>query len=115
MFVTGPAFAGKRAFVRNLMGWDEKDLALHAVWDVQELANTESCAREEDIASLSHELATHDVVIANEVGGGVVPMDAAQRAQREVAGRLACLLAQEATCVVRICCGLPQVLKGEMP
>lgn len=34
---------------------------------------------------------------------------------REAAGRLACLLAQRADTVVRVYCGLPQVLKGEPP
>ena len=53
--------------------------------------------------------------IATEVGGGVVPVDAEQRHHREQAGRLACLLAQRADTVVRVCCGIPQVLKGKLP
>ena len=57
----------------------------------------------------------YDILIATEVGGGVVPMDAAERAAREAAGRLACLLAERADCVVQIFCGLPTVLKGELP
>ena len=52
---------------------------------------------------------------ATEIGGGVVPMDADARAQREAAGRLSCLLAERADTVVRVCCGLPQLLKGEWP
>ena len=50
-----------------------------------------------------------------EVGGGVVPMDPAERAGRETAGRLACLLAARADCVVQMFCGIPTVLKGELP
>ena len=50
-----------------------------------------------------------------EVGGGVVPMDAEERAGREAAGRLACLLAERADCVVQMFCGIPTVLKGELP
>jgi adenosylcobinamide kinase/adenosylcobinamide-phosphate guanylyltransferase len=49
------------------------------------------------------------------VGGGVVPVDARQRADREAAGRLACLLAARADTVIRVCCGLPQLLKGAWP
>ena len=60
-------------------------------------------------------LAAWPVVIATEVGGGVVPVDAKQRADREAAGRLACLLAQRADTVVRVFCGLPILLKGELP
>ena len=52
---------------------------------------------------------------AAEVGGGVVPVEAEQRAAREKAGRLACLLAERADCVVQMFCGLPTVLKGDLP
>ena len=45
----------------------------------------------------------------------VVPMDAEERAGREAAGRLACLLAERADCVVQMFCGIPTVLKGELP
>ena len=38
-----------------------------------------------------------------------------QRAAREAAGRLSCLLAARAETVVRVCCGIPQLLKGEWP
>ena len=49
-----------------------------------------------------------DILIATEVGGGVVPMDVKQRADREAAGRLACLLAARAECVVQMFCGSPR-------
>jgi adenosylcobinamide kinase/adenosylcobinamide-phosphate guanylyltransferase len=53
------------------------------------------------------------VVISTEIGGGVVPVDPAERRKRESAGRLACLLAERADTVIRVCCGLPRFLKGE--
>ena len=77
---------------------------------MQELA-----AAAEDLESLADRLAAYDFVLATEVGGGVVPIDAAERAAREAAGRLACLLAARADCVVQMFCGLPTVLKGELP
>ena len=52
---------------------------------------------------------------AESLPGGVVPIDPVQRAAREAAGRLACLLAERADCVVQMFCGLPTVLKGELP
>lgn len=110
IFVTGPLFAGKRAYIRAALGLTEAELAARAVWDVQELA-----AAAPDLDTLADQLARHEIVIATEVGGGVVPVDAAQRAGREAAGRLACLLAARADTVVRVCCGLPQLLKGELP
>ena len=38
-----------------------------------------------------------------------------ERAAREAAGRLSCLLAERAETVVRVFCGLPAVLKGSLP
>lgn len=110
IFITGPLFAGKKEYVRQALGWSEEDLSVQAVWDVQDLA-----AQAPDLEALADELsATYPVVIATEVGGGVVPMDPAQRFAREAAGRLACLLATRAERVIRVCCGLPQALKGEL-
>ena len=110
IFVTGPLFAGKRDYVRTVLDWTEEELARRCVWDVQNLAQPDT-----DLAALAEQLARKDVVIATEVGGGVVPVDPHQRACREAAGRLTCLLAQRADTVVRVCCGLPQCLKGQLP
>lgn len=110
IFVTGPLYAGKREYIRSALGWSETELAQRAVWDVQNLAGAAG-----DLEALAGQLARYEVVIATEVGGGVVPVDAEQRREREAAGRLACLLARHASTVVRVCCGLPQILKGALP
>ncbi len=110
MFVTGPLFSGKRTFVKNLFGWTEEELRRNAVLDAQLLA-----ASEESPERLAERLADVPVVIAAETGCGVVPSDPEQRKAREKAGRLACLLAERADTVVRLCCGIPEVLKGELP
>ena len=69
-----------------------------------------------DLEALADHLAgQYAVVTVTEVGGGVVPTDPAQRAAREAAGRLGCLLAARANTVVRVFCGLPLVLKGDLP
>ena len=102
LFVTGPLYSGKRTFSQKFGG--------RQICDVQNLA-----ANATDLEKLADELATYDVVIATEIGGGIVPIDPAERAAREAAGRLACLLAARADCVVQMFCGLPTVLKGELP
>ena len=94
IFITGPLYSGKRTFAKTLPG--------RCICDVQELA-----AGAENPEKLADELSAYDIVLATEVGGGVVPMDAA--------GRLACLLAARADCVVQMFCGIPTVLKGELP
>ena len=105
MFITGPLYSGKRTFARTLPG--------RCIADVQQLAA--GCKDNAELETLARELAEYDIVIATEVGGGVVPMDAEERAGREAAGRLACLLAERADCVVQMFCGIPTVLKGELP
>ncbi len=109
IMVTGPMFAGKKNYIRNALGLSEAEFERCAVWDVQELAQTEEPEK------LAAKLAEHEIVITTEIGGGLVPMDPEARAKREAAGRLACLLAERADTVIRVCCGLPQVLKGELP
>lgn len=110
IFVFGPLYSGKREAVRELFHWDRAELERWAVWDVQDLA-----AKSGDLSLLAEELGRMDVVIATEVGGGVVPVDPEERAAREAAGRLNCLLARRAETVVRVFCGIPLVLKGELP
>ena len=53
------------------------------------------------------------VILCDEVGCGVVPVDPSERAWREEVGRLCCALARKAGRVERIFCGLSMVLKGE--
>ena len=55
------------------------------------------------------------ILICDEVGCGVVPVEPAQRARREAVGRICCRLSERAERVERIFCGLPMVLKGEGP
>ena len=109
IFVTGPLFAGKEEFIKTALGMDDEEFSRCAVRDVQELA----CASA-DLEALAEELSRKRIVIATEVGGGIVPADERQRREREAAGRLACLLAARAETVIRVCCGLPQVLKGRL-
>ena len=106
IFITGPLYSGKRSYACQLLHCGPEELEQHAVWDVQDLAA--DCA---DLDALAEKLSAHEVVIATEVGGGVVPVDPKERAAREAAGRLSCLLAQRAERVVRVFCGLPMVLK----
>ena len=109
IFVTGPLFSGKKEYIRNALDLSEEAFSAIAVWDVQDLADAA------DLEALAETLAQKEIVIATEIGGGVVPVDPVERSHREAAGRLACMLAARADTVIRVCCGLPQLLKGELP
>lgn len=109
IFLFGPLYAGKRAFACKLLHCDETELDRYAIWDVQRQASQAS-----DLEKLADKLAGFPVVIATEIGGGIVPADPEERAAREKAGRLNELLAQRADVVVRVFYGLPLVLKGSL-
>ncbi|WP_311136152.1 MULTISPECIES: bifunctional adenosylcobinamide kinase/adenosylcobinamide-phosphate guanylyltransferase [Pseudooceanicola] len=69
-------------------------------------------------ADLLSSLASHRgtvVTVSNEVGQGIVPVNALARAFREAQGRLNIALARQADVVVQVVAGLPLVLKGTLP
>ena len=51
------------------------------------------------------------VILCDEIGCGVVPLDPTEREWREVTGRICCKLAEKAERVDRIFCGLNMRLK----
>lgn len=121
ILLVGGLGAGKRAFAERCLGVgpaciaDARDLegpcaGVRVAVRAQELVRDR--APEEALRLLFD--SRLDVVAIDEVGCGVVPVDDAERAWRERAGRLACLLAGRADTVVRLVCGLPQVIKGEL-
>lgn len=112
IFITGPLYSGKKTYAKALLHCDDATLERICAVNVQELAA--KCNGIEELAALADALSEKKIVIATEMGGGVVPLDALQRAARENAGRLACLLAQRASAVVRVFCGLPTVMKGNL-
>ncbi len=51
------------------------------------------------------------IIISDEIGNGIVPVDAFERAYREQTGRLLVELAGKAEEVVRVLCGIGQKIK----
>lgn len=51
------------------------------------------------------------VLICDEIGNGIVPMEADERAYRECTGRILVELAKQADCVERVLCGIGQRIK----
>lgn len=65
----------------------------------------------EDFLYLLPPLREDAVVICNEVGLGIVPVDPVERMYREVTGRICCRLAARAVSVERVQCGIPMRIK----
>lgn len=51
------------------------------------------------------------IIISDELGCGIIPIDPEDRQNREDNGRIMCILAAEADSVIRIVCGIPQKIK----
>lgn len=54
------------------------------------------------------------VIISNEIGYGIVPIDKFERKYRELTGRICCKIAKESKEVHRVICGIGTIIKGEI-
>ena len=108
IFVTGPLFSGKKDYIKNNYNISEEEFEKLVIENVQDMVTD---ATSENLVALADKLSQYEFVIATEIGGGVVPVDRDERIKREAAGRLAVLLAQRADNVIRVVCGIPQILK----
>lgn len=131
IFITGGTSSGKATFARNLAaqhGWREDNVAFNVeelLWGQAESIDQVASAGDDTAGHTSskalsatpeliEQLAAKAIVTCSEVGAGIVPLDARERAWREAVGRMSCELASQADVVVRMVCGIPVVLKGDM-
>ena len=111
ILVLGGMASGKRTYVQSL-GYVCAEMNKLIESDAPVLLGLEELLKqgpltESGVAALTRK----EVVVCCEVGMGVVPVDAAERAWRELVGRTCCTLAAQATQVVRMVCGIPVKLK----
>ena len=116
ILVVGGLASGKREYLHAL-GYADSEIAEATVDDRPTVVEAQELVRAESAhpAAIAEALAAKDVVACREVGSGIVPLDAGERAWRERAGELSRELAKRAHAVVRMTCGIPQALKGDLP
>ena len=87
---------------------------LQELFRIQSLAQDSPQAYECLTQKILNYLAQHPqtIVIADEVGAGVIPAESSEIHFREASGRALCRIAEQASCVTRLVCGIPQQLKG---
>jgi len=71
--------------------------------------------RRDELVKALHQTRQDVILVANEIGMGVVPEHALGRTFRDLAGWLNQAVAKEADTVVFVAAGLPLVLKGRLP
>lgn len=130
VLITGGACQGKEQFAREwlkkngkvsgLSAADGGDADIDAVFSVHLLTNfhllTARLLREgRDPSVLAKRMARENpdlVVTVNELGCGIVPIDAFDRNWREATGRACCILAAQSDEVYRMICGIAVKIKG---
>lgn len=125
ILVVGGVGQGKLAYVLAQTGLTIEDVALTPQEAVQRpiFAHVEGWVRSaleiglDPYEALRPALEANPglILLCDEVGCGVVPLDKGERLWREAVGRLCCRLAAEADAVLRLFCGIPTVLKGVSP
>ena len=106
--IIGGAHQGKLSYALSL-GYTMEDVATSQPTDKPILYGLQNLTRKDP--NLTAEQIPDCIVICDELGCGVVPLDFEDRAWRERTGRLCNALAQRADRVDRIFCGIPMRLK----
>ena len=126
VLIYGAAYAGKRDTAREYYGTDafcdgaaapfSDVLTAYAVINYHALVRRLLVVGEspQDFTRCLIETAPA-VVITDDIGSGIVPLEREERLWREECGICTRLLAGNAETVIRVVCGIPQVLKGELP
>ncbi|MCM1577801.1 MAG: bifunctional adenosylcobinamide kinase/adenosylcobinamide-phosphate guanylyltransferase [Ruminococcus sp.] len=128
IMITGGAFAGKKKFAREHFGIGENEVldggscepetvfSAKCVSDyhllVKRLINEKI-----DVEKFTKRLCKENpgaVIIINETGCGIIPLEKSDRIWRKETGRAGCINAENFSAVVRVCCGIPTAIKGEI-
>lgn len=103
----GGAYQGQEALARRENPGAELFPAFHeTLWQAMQETGDPGAYVEAFIAA--HPKA---VVVADEIGCGIVPLDPGDRAWREAVGRGLCRIAQASERVTRVYCGIGMVIK----
>lgn len=110
-FVTGGAFQGKHTFVREKFP-QERCITVEEEQVLACLAAAEDVLSQirAEIAEVEYE-GRQAVIVMNEIGSGITPMEAEQRKLRDEMGRIGCVLADEAEEVYRVIAGIGVKIK----
>lgn len=131
ILVIGGAFQHKKQYAMQTFGLTGEDFTDGAACSEEELfgaravlhfheyirrcvAGESGVTAKEELPELAEQLKTRNsqvLLIANELGSGVIPAEAFDREYRECAGRVCCDAADRAEQVHRVVCGIGTVIK----
>ncbi|MGN0435714.1 MAG: bifunctional adenosylcobinamide kinase/adenosylcobinamide-phosphate guanylyltransferase [Wujia sp.] len=109
IFVIGGAYQGKTEYVNESFGEEYEIVDDYQLVVKEQLRTGENPI--ERATELLENVLDKTVIISNELGAGLVPIDGFERAYREVNGRVNCLIAERAEQVIRVICGIGTRIK----
>ena len=126
IMITGGAYQGKKAYAAERFGLSPEEMIDGAACEYTELINARCVynyhefikkllKNGEDAVQYTTELCDNNsglIVIMDEIGSGIIPLDREERSWREVTGRCGCIIAERSDEVIRMICGIPEMIKG---
>lgn len=125
ILITGGAYQGKTAYVKAHFQHEITDGAV-CMFDAAKTAAiltnyhllirrlTESGMDAESFTSALCSENPDCIVLLDEIGSGIIPTEKKERVWREAVGRAGCILAEHSETVIRLLCGIPAAIKGEL-
>lgn len=128
IMITGGAFHGKKDFVKNRFSIDENDILNGAECGFNSIFSAKCVCDYQlfvgrlinekiDPLEFTEKLCAENrniIIIINEIGCGIIPLEKRERIWREQVSKAGCVIARNSSAVIRICCGIPTVIKGEI-
>lgn len=122
IIITGGAYQGKKDYVRKTYNIQKCEMINGRECSTEDLMKTKCVynfqmfiKKENDIFNTAERLLSENpdiIIITDEIGNGIIPLDKNERIWRETTGKTCCYLVKYAETVVRLNCGLPLVLKN---
>ena len=125
IMITGGAYQGKTNFVRTHYSCEiinGESCDFDSVFKAECVSNYHQLIKRliengQDAVAYTEMLCRKNpelIVIINEIGCGIVPLEKNDRIWREQVGKAGCIIAENADTVVRMFCGIPTAIKGEI-
>lgn len=124
IMITGGAYQGKTEFAKARYGCkitDGENCDFESVLTAECVKNYHLLVKrllesKRDVITFTERLCAENsdlIVIINEIGCGVIPLEKSDRIWREQVGRAGCIIAKNSDTVLRLIGGIPTVIKGE--
>ena len=125
IMITGGAYEGKADFVKTHYGCEitnGKSCDFESVFTAECISNYHLLVKRliekgNDVIDFTERLCRGNpslIVITDEIGCGIVPLEKSDRLWREQVGMAGSLIAKNSDMVVRLICGIPIVIKGKL-